>query len=268
MSETLEACLSSAERAEECVERLQSYAASSYAANHPLLVALSQGAFHDLPGALRRFLREYYIYSRGFTRYLGAVMSALHSPEHRAALAGNAAEEAGVLDAHHEAELRAARIDPEDARAPHPELFRRFLRAVDMDPEALLVDPPHLATQVFCETLHDICRGGEQAQAVGAIGLGTEGIVRPMYGRMLRAIERAWPSLAPRERVFFELHAAVDDDHARVLRDIAVSLARSPSGGRQLALGTLKSLHARAMFFDHMLAFLREKDASPGEVAA
>ena len=39
-------------------------------------------------------------------------------------------------------------------------------------------------------------------------------------------------------------------------------------GGRQLALGTLKSLHARAMFFDHMLAFLREKDASPGEVAA
>lgn len=255
-------CPSSTMAPRAFVAGLHAYAAASYAADHPLPRALSQGAFHDLRGALRRFLIEYYVYSRGFSRYIGAVTSNLEDPEHRALLTSNAADEAGLLDVHRAAELRSLNIDPEAASAPHPELFRRFLRAIGVDPELCLRAPPDLATQVFCETFHDICRFGGQAQSVGALGIATEGIVRPMYGRLLRAILRAWPGLPARSRVFFDLHAAVDDDHARVLFSIAEHLAETPEGRRQLALGTLKALQARAAFFDQMLALLRGEDAS------
>jgi len=262
MSKELIPCPSSAMHAGEFVARLQRYAITSHAADHPLLAALGQGAFHDLRGALRRFLREYYVYSRNFTRYLGAVMSNLESSEHRALLSSNAAEEAGLLDACHAEELRRVGIDPEAARAPHPELYRRFLRAIEIDPDTCLRTPPHLATQVFCETFHDICRFGGQGQSIGALGIATEGIVRQMYGRLLAAIARAWPSLPPRDRVFFDLHATVDDDHARVLLGIAQDMAEVPEGRRQLALGTLKALQARAAFFDQMMMLLRGEDAS------
>lgn len=239
------------------VERLQALAEASRAANHPLLRAIGEGDFDDLRFAIRQFVGEYYFYSRRFTQALGAVMSSLDAPEHRAWLTGNTAEEAGVLDEGHERELREAGIDPEFVKAPHPELFKRFLRAAGLSPDDLARAMPLVATASWVETFLAICRHGGQEQAVGALGMATEGIVGRMYRYVLAGIKRAWPDMPLKDRVFFDLHAMVDDDHADVLRRIAVALARTPEGRRQLALGTVKALHARATFFDEVLAHLR-----------
>lgn len=239
------------------VERLQSFAEASRAANHPLLRAIAEGDFDDLRGAIREFVGEYYFYSRRFTQALGAVMSSLDEPEHRAWLTGNTAEEAGMLDAAHERELAEAGIDPDFVKAPHPELFRRFLRAAGLSPDDLARRTPLVSTSSWVETFLSICRHGGQEQAVGALGVATEGIVGHMYRYVLRGIKRAWPEMPLKDRVFFDLHAMVDDDHADVLRRIAVSLARTPEGRRQLAVGTAKALSARATFFDEVLAHLQ-----------
>jgi pyrroloquinoline quinone (PQQ) biosynthesis protein C len=239
------------------VDRLQAIAEASRAANHPLLLAIAEGEFDDPRYAIRRFVGEYYFYSRRFTQALGAVMSALDAPEHRAWLTGNTAEEAGVLDAGHERELRAAGIDPEFVKAPHPELFKRFLRAAGLPPDDLAGRTPLVATCSWVETFLAVCRHGGQEQAVGALGVATEGIVGHMYRYVLAGIKQAWPDMPLYDRVFFDLHAAVDDDHADVLRRIAVAFARTPEGRRQLAVGAVKALNARATFFDEMLAHVR-----------
>ncbi len=239
------------------VERLQALAGASRAANHPLLHAIAEGEFADPRAAIRQFVGEYYFYSRRFTQALGAVTSALDAPEHRARLAGNAAEEAGLLDAAHERELREAGIDPELVKAPHPELFKRFLRAAGLSPDELARRTPLVATCSWVETFLAICRHGGQEQAVGALGVATEGIVGHMYRYVLRGVKRAWPEMPLRDRVFFDLHAMVDDDHAEVLRGIAVALARAPEGRRQLAVGAAKALNARATFFDEVLVHVR-----------
>jgi pyrroloquinoline-quinone synthase len=243
--------------AEEFVSSLHAYAVKSRAVHHPLLRAIEQGDFPDLRQALKELLSQYYFYSYRFSQYLCSVISRLELAQHRAALMGNLAEEAGNLEPAHEEELRRAGINPDDVRFPHPLLFRRFLVAVGLDADEILRATPDVATQAWIETFQNVCHYSDQAQAVGALGIATEGIVRFMYGCLLRGIQQAWPEMTPRDRVFFDLHAAVDDDHAEVLRKVAVDLARTPSGRMSLMVGTLKSLDARASFFDHM--YLRLK---------
>ena len=82
---------------------------------------------------------------------------------------------------------------------------------------------------------------------------GTEGIVAVMYRKILRGIAIAWPNISPRDRVFFDLHAVVDDDHAHTLRNIAVDFADSPEGRRELAVGAFRALAIRDAFFNEMM---------------
>lgn len=250
------------------VEALQALAEASEAANHPLLVALAEGRLGEPKAAIRTFLLEYYAYSKSFTRHLAAVSSTLENPVHRAALVPNAAEESGAVDEDHLDVLAEAGLTPDDVRAPHPELFRRFLAAIGLTDRELAAHAPDIATSAWIETFFAACREDE-AQGIGALGIATEGIVRRMYGRLLAAIALAWPELSANETAFFRLHAAVDDDHANVLRGIAVDLAATAHGRRRMAIGVLKGLQARASFFDHMLARLHATSdlASPASAA-
>jgi pyrroloquinoline quinone (PQQ) biosynthesis protein C len=190
-------------------------------------------------------------------------MAALEEPEHRAALVPNSAEEAGHLDDRHIIELVAAGLDPEDVAAPHPQLFRRFLVAIGLPPAELDGATPHVATAAWIRSFEALCRTDE-ATAVGALGIATEGIVRDMYQHILAGIRRAWPDLSARDRAFFELHALVDDDHAAILRTIAIALAAGPAGRHRLAVGVLSALDARASFYDQMHLFLLSIER-PGE---
>ena len=238
---------------------LQRYADESRAAHHPLLEAISAGSFRHPRTALAGFFGEYYPYSQRFTRFLAAAMATLDRPEHRAALVPNSAEEAGQLDERHRSELAAAGIDAASVAVPHPQLFRRFLAAVALDLADLDRREPLVATSAWIQSFDALCRGAEGV-AVGALGIATEGIVRPMYQRLLAGIRRAWPHLSAHDRAFFELHALVDDDHAAALRAIATDLASTSTGRRDLAIGVLGALTARAAFYDQMHAYLEAID--------
>ena len=243
------------------VAALQSYAEIAPATRHRLLKRIEAGHFRAPRMALHRFFREYYAYSRQFTRFLATVIASLERPEHRAALLPNGAEEAGYVDDRHCAELHAVGLVPNDIAVPHPLLFRRFLLASGLRPEEFDGAEPHVATTAWIKSFEALCRFDE-ATAVGALGLATEGIVRSMYQKLLVGIRRAWPALTPHDRAFFELHALVDDDHAEVLRKIAVSLSASLAQRRLLAVGTLAALNARACFYDQMDEYLQALDAA------
>jgi pyrroloquinoline quinone (PQQ) biosynthesis protein C len=236
------------------VDSLQEYALSSRAANHPLLERIATGNLPDVVANITFLLSEYYHYSHQFTRYLTAVMANLEAPKSRSALVRNAADESGYIAPDEAAELLRNGIDPEHAKAPHPELFRRFLRAIGAKPEEILRGKPYVATLAWVEAFRGLCMHGGEIQGVGALGIGTEGIVAVMYRRILRGIAIAWPNMSARDRVFFELHAVVDDDHAHTLREIALAFAEEPEGRRELAVGVYRALVMRAAFFDEMMA--------------
>jgi pyrroloquinoline quinone (PQQ) biosynthesis protein C len=229
------------------VTALAAEALQHRAVRHPYLRALADGGFGNTRAALADFARHYHGYSVCFPRYLALVIGRLESPLHRGALLENLTEESGhypeeELDVLAGMGIQRAWIEG----IPHPKLFERFSRALG-------VEPGHHeeALEVVCwrEMLMAVLAGGSPAEAVGAIGLGTENIVRAIYQPICRAIRRV-PELCAEDTVFFPLHTAVDDHHQETLQEIAIDLAATPQGIRDLAKGMRKALALRSAFWD------------------
>lgn len=251
----------SRQSAHEWVQQLLRLALSHRAVNHPYLKALASGKLPDLRWALADFARQYYGYSAHFPRFLTQTISQLTEPVDRAALMSNLTEERGIYEQEELDELAAVGVDPDwIVGIPHPQLFSRFSRAMGVE----LGEPTSDAIQVISwrEMFLDVLSGG-QAQAIGALGLGTESIVSTMYQNFLPALDQL--DIPPRDAVFFPLHAMVDDRHQETLMEIATRLAESEQGRRDLEKGMHKALFLRAGFWDWLLGRAANPDALRGE---
>jgi pyrroloquinoline quinone (PQQ) biosynthesis protein C len=232
--------------AAQYVDSLARQALLHQAVQHPYLSALAWGELPDTRWALRDFARQYYAYSAHFPRYLTAVISKLENPAHRLALMENLTEESGQYEQEELDELAAIGIAPEwIVGLPHPELFRRFRRALGVMDD--IAGPEAIEMVCWREQFLAILSNGSAAEALGALGLGTETIVQTIYQPFVEAIGRI--GMAPRDSVFFPLHTAVDDHHQATLRDIAIDLAATEQGRLDLAKGMQKALALRCSFW-------------------
>lgn len=230
------------------------------AVHHPYLKALAEGTFPDTRWALADFARHYYGYSRHFPRYLTTVISRLENPAHRRGLLENLTEESGVYSEQELEKLATFGVKREWIDGlPHPILFQRFSTAIgvvrDESPE---LDQVVCWREMFLSTLST----GSPAEALGALGLGTENIVRTIYGSFVKAIERLG-DLDPRDTVFFPLHTAVDDHHQGTLQAVSTDFAVTAEGRSGLRRGMLKALSLRAGFWD----WLYERAMNPSRAS-
>jgi len=217
------------------------------AVRHPYLLAMARGDLPDLRGALRDFACHYYGYSSHFPRYLTALISRLEGREDRQALLDNLSEESGCYSPEDLELLESSGIQAEwVANVPHPELFRRFRRALGVPDGAPAVEP--LEVVAWRELLISVLSHGSAAEAVGALGLGTEGIVPALYPAFVQALQRLG-DVAPRDGVFFALHTLVDDHHQATLHSQACKQAITAKGRQELALGMTKALALRDAFW-------------------
>lgn len=232
------------------VRGLASEALDHRAVKHPYLEALASGDLPDTRWALADFARQYPGYAKHFPRYLTTVISQLTNPRHRDELLENLTEESGIYEEHELIELKESGIKPDwIVGRPHPQLFDRFRRAMGVaDP-----DGAGESDQVICwrEMFLSLLSNGSPAEAVGALGLGTEQIVSTIYVPFSQAIARL-KDLSPRDTVFFPLHTAVDDHHQETLQNVAAELVTDASTARELRRGMLKALSLRSAFWDWM----------------
>lgn len=219
------------------------------AVNHPYLKALANGEFENMEAVLKDFASQYGFYSSWFPRYLTGVISKLENPEYRNHLLDNLSEESGHLPEEDMEAVRALGIKDEWVQGiPHPKLFKRFQVAMGVDTNA----EPDIEVDIWRDSFLALIQGGSAASAVGAIGLGTESIVKYIYKDLIKAIE-THTKLNLEEYVFFPLHTEVDDEHGLILLDIAEKMAsQSPEDERELRKGMLKALNLRAAYWDGM----------------
>ena len=235
---------------EAWVGSLESEALTHRAVCHPYLRALRDGTLPDPTWALRDFARQYRGYSVAFPLYLKAVICRLEDPMHREALTDNLNEESGGYGEEELEELASIGVDRTWVEGvPHPELFMRFSDAMGVQPS------DHVEPMVACwrDQLLATLRDGSAAEALGALGLGTEHIVSTIYQSFVAACERD-EGLSAQDAVFFTLHTAIDDDHQETLRQISLSYATTDAGRQALRLGMIKALVCRAAFWDWMHA--------------
>lgn len=233
----------------EVVEQLARQGLQHRAVQHPYLRALGAGELPDLKWAIMDFANHYVGYSAHFPRYLTTVISRLEEPEHRSALMQNLTEESGRYEESEIHELAKHGIEREWIEGiPHPALFRRFCQAVGA--QRAQSDGNCDQVVIWRDMLLNVLGHGTPAEAIGALGLGTEGIVRSIYEPITRAVQRL--KLSPRDTVFFPLHTLVDDEHQATLLAIAKFYARRSHV--DLRRGMLKALQLRSVFWDWLYA--------------
>lgn len=218
------------------------------AVQHPYLDALATGDLPDTGWALRDFADHYYGYSLHFPRYLTSVISKLENPAHRNSLLQNLTEESGHYEEEEYAELAAIGVERSWIEGvPHPQLFLRFRQANGLTAP---YDPETEAIELICwrESFLATLTHGSAAEALGALGLGTENIVSTIYKPFVKALTRT--DLHPRDTVFFPLHTAVDDHHQEALEEISLAFALAPQGKSDLRRGMIKALSLRSSFWD------------------
>ena len=219
------------------------------AVHHIWLENVAARRYVDMESTLRGFARDYYAYSSGFPIYLSKLIGKLEHAEHRELLECNLREEQGSLDPADRSRLREAAIDTADVEGiPHPELYRRFSRALELDDAEL--GPPESAGHLWRQRMIAFLDSASPPAALGALGPGTEGIVRPVYRKLLRGI-RELSAITAHDRVFFELHCAVDDQHGLDLQRVAYDLLGTPSARNDMRRGMLEALRFRQDFFTH-----------------
>jgi pyrroloquinoline quinone (PQQ) biosynthesis protein C len=151
----------------------------------------------------------------------------------------------------------------------HPALFRRFLRALHLNPAELATAAPHPATQQFIDTYHSICRESHWLEALGAMGPGTECIVAGLYARILQGIINS-ELVSPHDYVFWTLHVHCDDGHGRNIIECMRPYAHEPINQERIARGALRVLDARALWLDALYehVFVSGVHAEPAAMAA
>jgi pyrroloquinoline quinone (PQQ) biosynthesis protein C len=237
--------LSRTSSAAHVVDVLAEVALRHRAVRHPYLSAIANGSLPDPSWALADFARQYQDYSAHFPRYLLALLSRLENPSHREALLSNLIEESGQYGDDELAALAAHGVKADwILGVPHPELFRRFRFALTDDDNG----GEEIEVQCWRDMLLSVLTMGSPAEAVGALGLGTELIVSTIYQPFVRAITRH-QDLNPRDTVFFQLHTLVDDSHQATLRQIAIDLAISEDSSADLSRGMHKALILRDSFW-------------------
>lgn len=222
------------------------------AIHHPYLQALASGDLPDPQAALEDFAIQYQGYTSWFPNYLTCVMSKLQSERHRGYFAENLDEEKGHLDAETVKQLEQLGIAEAWVQGiPHPVLFRRFRNALGIDAHS---KPLCHAVIDWRQKFRSMLQQCSASEAIGAMGLGTESIVKHIYRYLTTAIQEH-TDLCRRDYVFFELHSEVDDEHAELMMRVADDLAdEAPGNLEQIRRGMIKALDLRATFWDAMYA--------------
>lgn len=219
------------------------------AVNHPYLIALRDGSFKNMNKVLADFAQHYGFYSAWFPRYLTSVIAKLEDPLHRKHLLDNLAEESGKINEEDLIAIRKLGIQDNWVQGiPHPQLFKRFQFAMGVSPDA----EPCIEVEIWRESFLNIIHHGTAAEAIGAIGLGTESVVKYIYSYIIDGIKQH-SNLPLEQYVFFPLHTEVDDEHGLILLDIAKQFStNNAQAKKELRKGMLKALNLRASFWDDM----------------
>ena len=197
---------------------------------HPFLLDCRAGRVP--PERLLGFLAQHGRYSRYFTRYLCALMSRLERGEDVIPLAANLAEELG--------------LGGDDHETPHAVLYQQMLQRFGVDIDGAPVLPE---TQNLIDTVFMLCQQPGGLSGLGAMCLGAEAIVPPLYSSLVQGFENA--GFRREDLTFFLVHIDCDDGHADTMFQLMESLTRgNPSKRLKVIQGGEIAVTARLRFFD------------------
>ena len=143
----------------------------------------------------------------------------------------------------------------------HPELFRRFTRALNISDEELAEMRVEPETQSLIDTYVALpSRYGYQA-SLGAICYASENIVAALYTQILSGIQEV-VSVPDEALDFFKAHVELDTEHANALIDLVNRGVKTLDQANYVVLAIKEALAARMRFFDGVERCARQESST------
>jgi pyrroloquinoline-quinone synthase len=199
--------------------------------NHPFLQRCRTG---ELSLAEIRILAvQMYSFCKEFNRILASTLSCCPDESAQLVILENLFDEMGQGD----------------LNQSHPELFRRFTRALGMSDEALTAQLVTPETRTLIDTYLQIPHKYGYLAAVAAICYASEGIVNSLYSQLYKGIIDT-ANLQKDCLIFFEIHIDIDDSHAANLARVIESSILTPEAENNIKQAITEAMDARLQFFN------------------
>ncbi len=199
--------------------------------NHEFLVRCRAGNLF-LPD-VQILAVQMYKFSKEFNRILASILSCCQDESSQLVIVENLFDEMGQGD----------------ITQSHPELFRKFTRALGIHDETLVALPTAPETRALIETYLQMPHKYGYLAALGAICYASEGIVNSLYTQLYKGIVGATP-LPKESLIFFEIHIDVDDSHAAKLAAVIEPRITMNEEDIQVRLAIVEAMDARVQFFN------------------
>ncbi len=216
----------------EFLERLKRDVIGHPALTHPFLERFGDG--DTTPEGVRTFAVHYYRHIRVSRLYLAALISGCRDDERlQLALAEILFDEYGHLN-------------PNET---HPALYRRFLRALDINEEEWEEPPTLPEIELYISAHYELCRNPDVRLGLGAMGPASEWPVPPIYVRLSEGLKKS-AGLSEEALEIFTSHVTMDVTHARIMMDAIAPYASDEEGQSKVREGAMRSLDARSVMLD------------------
>lgn len=199
--------------------------------NHPFLVRCSHEQL--TLSEVRALAVQMYHFCNTFHRILATILASCPDVDAQHVILENLLDEMGGGD----------------PQASHPELFKRFTRALGIDDATLVELPLTPGTNNLIETYFSLAPRYDYLIALAVVCFASEGIVGILYQQIQQGILGA-TELSDDALIFFEMHIHVDDSHAANLAALLEPRITSPQQIHTIETAIVQALDARIQFFD------------------
>jgi pyrroloquinoline-quinone synthase len=179
---------------------------------------------------------QMYKFSKEFNRILASILAACSDEAAQFVIVENLFDEMGQGD----------------RDLVHPELFRRFTRAIGISDAELVAMPTQPETQAMIDTYLGLSQEYGYLSALGAVCFASEGIVNALYTQIYHGIRDSGP-IDPADLRFFDVHIHVDDSHAANLANLIEPRLQSTAQVVDIQRAIAAAMDARVQFFDGIL---------------
>jgi pyrroloquinoline-quinone synthase len=179
-----------------------------------------------LAGQMYKFCKE-------FSRILSHILACCSDVDIQLVILSNLLDETGLGNPH----------------MAHPELFRRFTRALGIDDLSLEAIPANPETTNLIDTYFNLGSEYGYLAALGAVCFTSEGIVNSLYAQLQTGILSA--QTFPKESlIFFDLHIDLDGDHALKMATLLETKITSTEEAMNINRAIVKAMDARYEYFN------------------
>lgn len=131
-----------------------------------------------------------------------------------------------------------------DLSRSHMEVYRKFMRAMDISGEEMANPPIIPELQGYIDTMMRLSQGEDWLAAFAAVGIAGEWPIPPYYTILLKAL-RTIPGIKDDDLELFSSHIDLDVEHSKMAEDVLAPYLQDEAGRNLVWRGIELNLNAR-----------------------